>query len=385
MRHFATYIEFLLMTRHYVYVPGIGAFMQREAEGRQTENGWTAPVRKIQFNRFTTHDDGALTSLIMEAEGITYDEAYARVQFETSALLSLLERNQRAPLGQMGNLIKIEKQAIAFENAVSRVGDPMIFGLDMIEMRTWAEIEKTHKTAEHSETISISKTWLKRAAACTLFIIGLFSLSTSRMNESRYEYASMLDRDMILASLPHNKQEMQIEEEKAFSPAAEASPIVNDSAIAALPSTENINLSNLGILDKKNVWREQNLNNLLEELAQAMKASPAETLYFSIVASCTSQQEAEHIARNYERMGLGRMHVLPVGERYRVYSEYFNNMEEANAYVRELRESNPKFARSWVNRISAKSLSNIIKNTNNDNQLFMELSHPNRTTERDQG
>ena len=84
MRTFSTYIEYLLMTRHYCYVPGRGAYMLVDESSSLAKtprigidskvlNTISAPHRIVRFSPLLSHDDGMLASLLMEAEGMTFD------------------------------------------------------------------------------------------------------------------------------------------------------------------------------------------------------------------------------------------------------------------------------------------------------------------------
>ena len=97
MRTFATYIEYLLMTRHYCYVPGRGAYMLVDESASFTEtpdlgtdsrrlHTIAAPHRIVRFSPLLSHDDGMLANLLMEAEGMTFDEACRYIQRQAPLL-----------------------------------------------------------------------------------------------------------------------------------------------------------------------------------------------------------------------------------------------------------------------------------------------------------
>ena len=89
MKPLHLYIEYLLKTRHYAFVPGLGGFMYQEIASTVMRDGQIAPpFRLLKFNRFMDHDDGMLANVVMKAEGVTYDEATLAIRWDTSDISS---------------------------------------------------------------------------------------------------------------------------------------------------------------------------------------------------------------------------------------------------------------------------------------------------------
>ena len=92
------------MTRHYVFVPGIGGFLLRDIDASYVNGKYTPSHRQVHFNRFLTNDDGMLANAYMEAEGISYDEAMAQIRIEVAQIKSAIERKKSCQLGTLGAL-----------------------------------------------------------------------------------------------------------------------------------------------------------------------------------------------------------------------------------------------------------------------------------------
>lgn len=411
MRPFATYIEYLLMTRHYCYVPGRGAYMLAEEPARFTmadsqsagQSLFTAPRRVVRFSSLHYHDDGLLANLLMEAEGMTYDEACRYIE-------------RQAPL--LGD---------QFLNDAALHTDIDNFGFDDLRLDTWAAIErkkaqaaapviplpaaKAEAEAGDRDTIAIPKYWLRRAVAIVLIGICFFANFIGlNERESKEQLAAIFNvsmfrhaSDLTSQSWEEMDDEMLDAEIEAFDAESEAF----DAALADLdqpdadagtadadagqeiPATGELMASvphasqpAAPALDPTK-WNESlPMRNMDSELAMAQ--SPTGRLYYIIIASCPSEADAKRALGNLHNAGYDNVGVLERDGRFRLYVNFFALKSEADAYISKLRQIE-RFHDAWMLPVRDGSLSHNIKNTYNDNQLSMELSHLNQRTERDQG
>ncbi len=371
MRTFSTYIEYLLMTRHYCYVPGRGAYMLVDEPAVQDEvpsigsesrrlHDLKAPHRIVRFSPLHAHDDGLLANLLMEAEGLTYDEACRYIE-------------RQAPL-LTDNFIK----------SASLHTDTDNFGFDNLHIEAWTDIEARSIPLmnRNDDTISIPKYWLKRVAV--VFLIGTFFFTNFiGLNEGSAHKASVLDVNAIQRNSLITKSS-DIDEEltgqKTFSPAEEkliesviaevmddAVPVHHPELVATVP------------VSPADVY--------LDTAEDAVRALPLGTTYFIIVGSTHSEDIANKIFSRYHDNGYDNVGILVTKGLYRVFIAQYTDKDEAVACLRNFRNANDNLGKSWMLPFENDgSLSPyIIKNIYNDNQLSMELSHPYQRTERDQG
>ena len=126
-----------------------------------------------------------------------------------------------------------------------------------------------------------------------------------------------------------------------------------------------------------------------EQTVQEVQETPVvavtkpQKYYLIIVCSCTTQEDAEYQMHRLEKLGYNGLGILPRDGRYRIFINTFDVKTDAETYLNALRE-NKTFADAWLLAVRPESLSLIIKNKDND-QLPMELSHLNKSAERDQG
>ena len=103
-----------------------------------------------------------------------------------------------------------------------------------------------------------------------------------------------------------------------------------------------------------------------------------------MVASCTSQKEAERAIRRLSRKGLTDLEVYEKNGRYRVFIRQFDAKKEAVEYLEQFR-STTQFKDAWLLVVRPNSSLSYNKKIEDNDQLSMELSHINRPAERDQG
>lgn len=404
MRTFATYIEYLLMTRHYCYVPGRGAYMLSDEPatmGTHPSIGTDsrrmhkleAPRRIIRFSPLHHHDDGMLANLLMEAEGMTYDEACRYIERQ----VALLPED--------------------FHNSSSLHIDTENFGCNELSIETWGDIEarinaiahpekqneEKKKKKQDADIIAIPRYWAQRVAVVLLIAVCFFASFLGLDDQSsQQQYANVLDLSMLQRGAMINQHWSEEddynlqEDENAISAGDELGDIyaygTDDDAIWSEEEVEShaVFTEEAPLAEEVSVVKEIPTTEETEPIVlpaapkKTITVAPNGKLYYIIVASCPNQQDADRALSNMQKKGYNEIGILERDDRFRLYINRFGDKTEAEAYLKVLRQDD-SFRNAWLLPVREASLSSIIKNTYNDNQLFMELSHLNQRTERDQG
>lgn len=368
MRNLSTYIEYLLMTRHYCYVPGHGAYMMSDEVnsqefmpliGSESQINYqlAAPRRIVKFSPILNHDDGILSNLLMEAEGISFDEANRYIKRQ----IALLPEN--------------------FNELASLHTDVENYGFETISLETWSQLEAKLNPQEsendsslqesyssfeiHKDTVSIPKYWIKRAAISLLIAIFFFS-NFIGLNVHNDQMASVLNVCILQRPvLVHQTWDENLE----------TTEFVPSSVIM----TEDDNDQNNTLEDVvETVFESEDFSS------EGVFADFKQDTYFIIVASTNSDNDAYRVCNKYLKKEFDETGILEHKGLYRVFLNSFVDKTEATNYLRSLRKENESI-KAWVLPIKEGTLSYIIKNKYNDNQLSLELSHPNQRTERDKG
>lgn len=425
MKRFATYIEYLLMTRHYVFVPGIGGWMLHEIPAKvvcdtaEGENSCVAPrfrlvppTQEIRFNRFMSCDDGMLVNAYMEAEGLSYDEASALIRHEVGVILGYLKQDGSYKLGSMGTLHFDEECHLSFTPLTSSLASLNHFGFEEEDFVTLPVVDATEtndavreKEQEDTIIIPIKKTWLKRVAVIALVLCCFFANFTPNSVRVAEQYASLLDHDILVGKRKPNVDithpwEANISNDEEETLVGDISDI--EQFVAACGATDSVRLlstemlptqksSEVVLAEEKhsialpvqNIWQHTKGTGLEATTKSDLVETPNGRVYYIIVASCSSQAEADRKLSRLARSGYEHIGVLERDGRYRLYINVFGMKNDAEHYLVGLREV-ATFQDAWLLPIRLDALSHISKNQNNE-QLSMELSHLTTRTDQDQG
>ena len=395
MRKFATYIEYLLMTRHYCYVPGKGAYMLGEEPATmgthpcigpdsRRMHKLESPHRVVRFSPLHHHDDGMLANLLMEAEGMSYDEACRYIE-------------RQAPLLPED-----------FHESASLRTDTENFGYSELMLETWGDIEArlnamnnhaqpaaavAEKKHRDADIIAIPRYWAQRVAVVLLIAVCFFaSFLGLDDQQTQQQYANVLDLSLLQRGAMAHQQMWDEEDDIEWTD--DDSDIAGDELgdIYAYSSysdeyAEDESLVSYEADEESSESYEVNEEPSVPQepiAAKPLTVAPNGKLYYIIVASCPDMKDAERALGNLRKQGYNEVGILERDDRCRLYINRFGDKTEAEAYLKTLRQDS-NFSKAWLLPVREASLSIIIKNTYDDNQLFMELSHPNQRTERDQG
>lgn len=382
----ATYIEYILMTRHYCCVPGLGVWMSKDVPSRsQTADGQirlTPPHREITFSSQMLHDDGVLISLVMETALISYDEASAWLGREVKAILSRLDRGSVA-VGHIGALRK-NNGRISFETPSRYAGDPTSYGLSEISLPTWKSLENPVPVAEKTPDgdsenyhITLPKLWIRKVAVAVLIICAMFANMAPWNTGSRSELANIVDTEFIRNTFHLNTLTQQTWDE-AWEDAAVLDSIETENALTPLT---RLNADTAQAVP--GVWKEASGEGLPDS-RDLITRSVNGKLYYIIVASCSSEANARAALRKLSDGGRNHIGILAKDGKFRLYINLFSLKPDAEQYLYDLRQ-NASFRDAWLLPVRVDALSQIKKDQDNGNYLSVELSDVERGSESDQG
>lgn len=379
MKSLVTHIEYLLMTQHYCFVPGLGGFMLKEQDAIVKADGTIlSPTRIVQFNRFISHDDGMLAGSIMQSRQLSYDEAVASIQVDVANILSKAQHEGRCQMGHLGQMFFDADCHIAFRPADIQQVDPVNYGLENLKLKPWAQAEE--KPSHASETIaveekkeapivelkpaaregvvSIPTRWIRRVAI-VLLIIGLFFASRMPLTDNSIQQASMLSMPSFEASNAQTESEDAGCELVVEAPEPEMTEATMESSTQATEAPAEV---------------------VESEYASMLQANELGLVYYIIIGSCTSAEDAQTFITRRESKGDSGLGYIECDGRFRIFYTYLGKLADAQSYLRNLRTIKG-FEKAWIHQAP---LSLIIKNKDNDH-LSMELSHLNKSAERDKG
>ena len=381
----ATFVEFVLMTRHYCCVPGLGVWMSKDVPSRiENADGnlrLTPPHREITFSSQMLHDDGVLITLVMESASVSYDDASAWINHEVRAVLSQLEHGPVA-IGHIGSLRIINGQ-ISFETSALPVGDPASYGLETITLTPWKVLENAGRqtaagTGADADNyhITLPKQWIHNVAVVVLIVCAMFANMMPTI-ESRNEQANLVNTGFIRNTFHLNTLTRQSWDE-AWEDAAVLDSIEAENALTPLTR-----LNADTTVAVPGVWKEASREGLPDS-RDLIASSVNGKLYYIIVASCSTEANARAELQRLSDGGRNEIGILARDGRFRLYINLFSLKPDAEQYLLDLRQ-NECFKDAWLLPVKVDALSQIKNNQDNGNYLSVELSNVERGSENDQG
>ncbi len=312
------HIEYLLQSHDCVIVPGLGALLAHglpayydDAAGR-----WVAPRRAVSFNPELSRTDGLLASSVARRDNISLEAATAIVRREADAMRRTLESEGRVSLGIAGSLDMLPDGRLSFAPGDISPLSPSYMWLPAVDMQpltTAAELD-SRRMAEYVRRNSLAS-MMRRAgqiAACIALVAVLGWVVARNMAVSPSEqFASLFPFADTEADAP--------------TIAEPASPVIL--ILSQAPKDE-----------------------VIENIMPASVVKKAElrndAAYYLIVASCSSQAEAERYLRQHNDINLG---ILAKDGRFRIYAASGDTAEAVMAASRA-EDIASRYPSSWVCR-----------------------------------
>lgn len=124
MNHLFRHIDYLLLRRDCVIVPGFGAFIASDEPARiDREAGMVyAPVRRVMFNQAVVSDDGLLATSVARKLSVSFEDARQIVAREVDSLHKILCSEKTLDCGSLGHLEMTEEGTIVFHPLLITLG-----------------------------------------------------------------------------------------------------------------------------------------------------------------------------------------------------------------------------------------------------------------------
>lgn len=195
------HIEYLITRHDCVVVPGWGAFIANyNASSYDAEAGvMLRPRRSIGFNASVSHNDGLLAQSLVRREGLDYNEAMKFIADSVTTFRQQLAMDCEVSMGRLGYFRRNEGRFIEFVPFYHANGTDQFYGLDDMEIKDVATLERDAALADEAATeiaprernLFIRKA--SRIAASVAVLIGLGVVLSTPMivDRSHHDMASM--------------------------------------------------------------------------------------------------------------------------------------------------------------------------------------------------
>jgi len=324
MQDIQFHIAYLLSQHECVIVPGLGAFVVSPID-REKANGeeiLSPPENFVEFNSEIIHNDGLLANAIAKDRYCSCEEANSFIDEYVTEILDSFNRGRRVQIPHVGilyskdNKILFQQDRTSSCNAINYglTGFSMPYVQDLLQGITDSPPDKDKKTAGNKvkRRLIVVYTCAVVAALIIMCIIPT-PLNNGHFNSTPAELTGIVQSP---EQSPVNDEEKTPEE--------------------TVPAPEEITTPEETVTPSVGA-----INQVKKEL---------KPYYYIIVASCSNQTDAKKAVTEFNSKGFENIDILHTDNRYRIYTNRFEDKEEAEKFLNQFRIGNPKYAKAWLLR-----------------------------------
>lgn len=193
MHELAQHIEYLLLRKECVILPGVGAFIATQCSARinEVDGEILPPVREITFNPEVTADDGTLAHSLARANSKGFEEGRDMVRRHVERLLQEMENGGKAPVGNLGVLYRKDSGKVCFMPRATRDRLAQLSGACKVSYIPQTIREKETATIKSQASrnyyvIRIPKKLAHGAAAAVVMVILCLSIALPTVKDNTH-------------------------------------------------------------------------------------------------------------------------------------------------------------------------------------------------------
>ncbi len=311
MDRLVTHIEFLLHEHNCVIIPGLGGFVVNITYSYRDEIAlYYPPVCDLVFNRELTYNDGLLAESFMKTYNITFESAMLKIEEAVSDVKQQLREKQSVDLNKLGSFILFEDNRFIY-----KTGDfirPTFFGLTKARLKPLIQLQKPASIVEattdfrsdkHINIKRSSRSVTVAAVAMIAVLFVMFFLPVRDIVSDRQSAKMIYEAEWLrprTSFSSDNYVEKNIKEDIVF------------------PASE--------ILDN-------------------IEDDPA---YYIIMGVFRGEISATRLSESLKAEGFTGTNWLERPDRIDVYAASFNNIIQAEDYLRKVHKQFPNHSDAWI-------------------------------------
>lgn len=201
------HIEYLLLDRDCVIVPGLGAFVAMYQSASVEGEAMLPPSRSVAFNPEIVHNDALLATSIARAEGISYEAALTHLHSGVAALRAQLAQDGRFTINRVGTLLSTPEGSLEFCPAENPVSSLQYMGLPTVALAPKEAAETDLPEPAKHRHLSFSAARIPAAAACVAVLLTFaLMLWNAPMAPAPVQHASLSPSISHSAAAPAQKR-----------------------------------------------------------------------------------------------------------------------------------------------------------------------------------
>ena len=381
MNTLARHIDLLLRENDCVILPGFGGFIAHTVPAYYVseEHLYYPPSRSISFNSAITMNDGLLAQSYMRSYQVDYARATYMVDVAVDSLRDELDERGEVELPHIGVIKQDVYQALQFVPDESGIASLRNFGLGSFFMKELCQLQEMaamdmakSKKAIITQTaktfdVHISKSMLKQVISTAAVFLLLLMVSLPTGNHKPTDIASLQLVNVANVqkeqSAPLAVEQADVEipaihalacsvapiDELPMTTPEEAGAVVAETSVAeapVLPVTE-VAVVEAPVVEAPVAEEPVSVVPVAEQPSQPENVQIPTKTYHIIVASLPSLRGTDAILSKYAGQGYADVTLVERDNRVRISLVQFTDKDEANAYLKILREKE-EFQNAWL-------------------------------------
>lgn len=368
MIELSKHIEILLLENDCVIVPGLGGFIThyQPAHYEEAEGVFLPPARIVGFNSQLTMNDGLLVQSYMQVYQMDYPDALKKIGEEVELLVETLHKEGVAEMSGIGVLHYTIYGTYEFLPEEKGVLSPTLYALDgfsiaPLSLETVEEPVLIQKTL-HEDVVVINKErkefhlntqWLGNAVAVAVAAILFFVLSVPVENTyiENGNYASLgtdglfdaIRSQSVATTLIANETVEELQT-KPVQKVISAPVVVKVEKVDPAPEVKEAPKSEVV---KKEVHQPKKVGEKITPKPEIKKTVAQKKKYHLIVASLTTEQDAQRMLKNYQNEGHRDAKVIGGNGRFRIALYSYADQKVAYGKLNELKQKDA-FKSAWM-------------------------------------
>jgi len=315
------HISYLLTQNECVVVPGLGEFVVSPADRKKASRWvWLSPPEKIlRFNSEIKQNDGLLADSLAKERDCSVEEANLLIDQYVTQVFESFDNGLEVQIPFIGILCRNENE-ISFTPAKNLSCNALNYGLTGFSMPYVKNLQPKilivpTKEVKKPIKIEINRNVIIYAISAAVALLVICFIPT-RLNNGYTNYASTKYASFFqLPSQDNDNEEVNTTNTTIQTP------------VENIKSVEKTTQDTIVTTDKKNV-----------------------PFFYIIVGSSPNQNAAKNAVTALHSKGFENSDIIHTDNKYRIYIDRFEDKEEAEKFLVQLRTDYPIYKTAWLLR-----------------------------------
>lgn len=360
MEEFALCIEYILLTRSQIYVPGLGAFVvkQQAAKYDSKEEVFLPPLRVVQYVSTIQQEasDTFFTS-VEQIYNISRESTEQKVNLWVTDFFQQLEDCDSLDFGCIGTFTQGTTGELLFTTSESGITTPDFYALDAFHIKALQNDEQSVvatkeptqpiiRATRENIVIRLNRRLLRYTAVASLLLVAMLTGTTPIDNAM--QQAQPLESQMFMPHhlLPREEQKIEtnkLEEEKVVEvKLKEVEEKLTEMPQPATPAPQETETT-----PEHKTPTSKPAAPVETPEAASVAAPVVEDVYCIVLASAVSEHNAQNYVSTLQGRGFVSARILK-GNMNRVVVGRYKTAEEARLAAQELHKKNSEYEGAWV-------------------------------------